>query len=230
MALLRVSFLTSSSVVLVFPLRKHFSAFSSAMLFFSAASALAALLLAPSAATASPSTSALSARQYQDPNSPLLVDSPACTFYRCIVTWKHGSTVNINWINAPKGTVNLVMMTDDNNSVAYQIANVSSPSQPGYCDAGSGLGVVVAGKPCGRYEFVVPTEWTVGRNCKHAFGAAFLCQGTRLLTMYASACEYNRTPLQTASGHSSLAQKVLNRSPTSFSSKPPMAILSHLPP
>ncbi|CAO1626476.1 unnamed protein product [Parajaminaea phylloscopi] len=121
-------------------------------------------LLAAGSTLASASSGALSARQYQDPNSPLLVDSPACEYYRCIVSWKHGDTVNINWINAPKGTVNLVMMINDNNNVAYQIANVSSPSQPGYCDAGNGLGVVVAGKECGRFSFVVPTEWTTGRN------------------------------------------------------------------
>lgn len=61
--------------------------------------------------------------------------------------------------------VNLVLMTNNNSEVAYQIANVSSPSQPGYCDAGNGVGVVVPGKECGRFELVVPSEWTTGRNC-----------------------------------------------------------------
>lgn len=135
---------------------------------------------------------ALHLRQYQDPNSPLLVDLPACDYYRCIVTWKHGDTVSINWINAPTGTVNLVMMINDNNDVAYQIANVSSPSQPGFCDAGKGLGVVVAGKPCGRFSFIVPTEWTTGRNCESGASKATLRYA--MLTFYRPSCAHSSSP------------------------------------
>lgn len=59
-------------------------------------------------------------------------------------------------------------MTDNNNAVAYEIANVSSPSQPGYCDAGEGVGVVIPDKPCGRFAFTVPSEWTTGtKNCEY---------------------------------------------------------------
>lgn len=117
---------------------------------------------------ASAATFGFVAAQYQDPSSELVLDSPACGFYRCAVTWKHGDKVDINWQNAPAGMVNLVLMTNDNSEVAYQIANVSSPSQPGYCDAGNGVGTVVPGRECGRFEFIVPTEWTTGRNCESA--------------------------------------------------------------
>lgn len=117
-------------------------------------------------ASSAEAMSSLQARQYQDPNSQLVVDSPSCDYYRCIVTWTHGDPVNINFYNAPTGTVSLAMMVNENTEVAYQIANISSPSQPGYCDAGNGLGVVVAGKSCGRFAFTVPSEWSPGRNCE----------------------------------------------------------------
>ncbi|CAO1635244.1 unnamed protein product [Sympodiomycopsis kandeliae] len=122
----------------------------------------------------------LQSRQYQDPNSPLLVDYPSCAYYKCIVTWQHGQSTHINWINAPDGQVQLDLMTNDNNDVAYPIANVSSPSQPGYCDAGEGVGVVVKGKQCGQFAFIVPTEWTPGRN----YSVRALLQGNPSIESY----------------------------------------------
>ena len=133
---------------------------------FSSLVTLAVSALAWSPVAHSMSLQPMAPRQYQDPNSPLLVDYPSCSFYRCIVDWTHGQQTYVNWINAPNGDVQIDLMTNDNNDVAYPIANTTSPSPSSTCDAGQGEGVAVQGKACGRFTFIVPTEWTPGRNCE----------------------------------------------------------------
>lgn len=136
-------------------------------------STLASVLLATTTTTSARSISSLSERtEYQSTDSELVVDYPACGYYRCIFTeWTQGQPAYINWQNAPYGTVKLQLMndySDTNQTLAFEIGSTPSPSQPGYCDAGDGLGVVVQGSNCGRFEFIVPSEWKTNFNCEYS--------------------------------------------------------------
>ena len=121
--------------------------------------AVAALLAAPAFAAATPK---LEARQYQDPNSQLVMNEPACDFYRCYIFWVPGSQVAVNWLNPPSsGTVQIDLMTNNNSDVAYNIG--TAPSISNTCDAGNGYGQPGSnGAQCGGFVFTVPSSWNAG--------------------------------------------------------------------
>lgn len=158
--------LASYNFCSVLPSRNSCCSTSPAMLASVGSTLMSALALASSVSAVS-----LQTRQYQDPNSQLLVDYPSCSFYKCIVDWTAGEKTYINWSNAPTGDVQLDLMMNDNNDVAFPIANTTSPSASSTCDAGQGVGVEVAGKPCGRFSFIVPSEWVSDRNCEYSISA-----------------------------------------------------------
>lgn len=57
------------------------------------------------------------------------------------ITW--GDTIPVNWLNAPQGNVSIDLVKNPGGDLAYHIATVPGTSEPGYCDAGFGLGTVV---------------------------------------------------------------------------------------
>ena len=120
--------------------------------------ATAAVLAAPALAAVAPK---LEARQYQDPNSQLVMNEPACDFYRCYIFWVPGSQVAVNWINPPQGTVQVDLMTNNNTEVAYNIG--TAPAISTTCDAGAGYGQPGPnGAQCGGFVFSVPSSWAAG--------------------------------------------------------------------
>ncbi|PWN18214.1 hypothetical protein BCV69DRAFT_285194 [Microstroma glucosiphilum] len=175
-------------------------------------STLASLLLATSVTpTSARSIHSLSARtEYQDPNSELVVDYPACGYYRCIFKdWTQGQPAYINWQNAPYGTVKLQLMndySDTNQTLAFEIGSAASPSQPGYCDAGDGLGVVVQGTQCGRFEFIVPSEWKTNYN----YSVRAYLEGDESVESYTDFIQ-----IQAASGDFALSTVAISGVPTS---------------
>ncbi|SNX81383.1 uncharacterized protein MEPE_00088 [Melanopsichium pennsylvanicum] len=118
----------------------------------------AAVLAAPILAAVSPK---LLTRQYQDPNSELVINNPACDFYRCYIFWEPGTQVAVNWINPPQGSVQVDLMTNNNSDVAYNVG--TAPAVSNTCDAGSGYGQPGPnGAECGGFVFTVPSSWNAG--------------------------------------------------------------------
>ncbi|CDS02156.1 uncharacterized protein SPSC_02308 [Sporisorium scitamineum] len=113
-------------------------------------------------ALASAASPELVARQYQDPNSELVINSPACDFYQCIIYWVPGTQVAVNWVNPPSsGDVQIDLMTNNNSDVAYNVA--TAPSISNTCDAGAGFGQPGPnGAQCGGFVFTVPSSWNAG--------------------------------------------------------------------
>jgi hypothetical protein len=103
----------------------------------------------------------LEVRQYQDPNSPLVINEPSCDFYQCIIYWVPGSQVAVNWINPTQGTVQVDLMTNNNSDVAYNVGTY--PATSNTCDAGAGYGQPGPnGAQCGGFVFSVPSSWNAG--------------------------------------------------------------------
>ncbi|EST09715.1 hypothetical protein PSEUBRA_000090 [Kalmanozyma brasiliensis GHG001] len=120
--------------------------------------AVVAALAAPALVAA---TSNLQIRQYQDPNSQLVVNNPACDFYQCTIYWVPGTQVQVNWANPPSGTVQVDLMTNNNSDVAYNIG--TAPAVSSTCDAGAGYGNPGPnGAQCGGFVFTVPSSWNAG--------------------------------------------------------------------
>lgn len=120
--------------------------------------AAAAVLVMPALAASTPK---LSARQYQDPNSQLVMNEPACDFYRCYIFWEPGTQVAVNWINPPQGTVQVDLMINNNSAVAYNVG--TAPAVSNTCDAGAGFGQPGPnGAQCGGFVFTVPSSWNAG--------------------------------------------------------------------
>ncbi|SPO19720.1 uncharacterized protein UTRI_00111_B [Ustilago trichophora] len=120
--------------------------------------AAAAVLAAPALAAATPK---LQVRQYQDPNSQLVMNEPACDFYRCYIFWQPGTQVAVNWINPPQGTVQVDLMLNNNTQVAYNVG--TAPAISNTCDAGAGFGQPGPnGAQCGGFVFTVPSSWNAG--------------------------------------------------------------------
>lgn len=101
--------------------------------------------------------------------------------FKCSVSWPHGLNTYVNWIRSPVGGNVSITLTSNTNGTNYVVdPSVPAISQRGYCDAGSGLGVVIPGrvrsslpgdrkwmltmgvKTCGRVSFVVPPFWQPG--------------------------------------------------------------------
>ena len=80
-------------------------------------------------------------------------------FDPCSHPLQAGSSLTANWLNPPSGDVALDLMSDAGSTLAHHIATVPGTSQNGYCDSGYGIGVVVDGKTCGRFSFIVPSGW-----------------------------------------------------------------------
>ncbi len=59
-------------------------------------------------------------------------------------------------------------MTNNSADLAYNIATVPAISQPGYCDAGAGVGTVVEGATCGGFSFIIPSTWKAGNYSMRA--------------------------------------------------------------
>ncbi|KAL8279622.1 hypothetical protein RQP46_007935 [Phenoliferia psychrophenolica] len=90
------------------------------------------------------------------------VTSPACGFYKCVVTWPKGLKVNINWLLPPAGDVSVSLVSNTGGAVY-----VITPSMSGTgtaCDAGGGPGVAVSGATCGGLDFIVPNNWVEASN------------------------------------------------------------------
>ncbi|SOV03122.1 uncharacterized protein UDID_00131 [Ustilago sp. UG-2017a] len=122
--------------------------------------AAAAVLAAPALVVAS-SLQRLETRQYQDPNSMLVIDEPSCDFYQCTIYWEPGTQVAVNWINPPQGTVKIDLMTNNNSDVAYTVG--TAPAISNTCDAGEGYGRPGPnGAQCGGFVFTVPSSWNAG--------------------------------------------------------------------
>ncbi|CCF53791.1 hypothetical protein NDA14_001101 [Ustilago hordei] len=122
--------------------------------------AAAAVLAAPALVVAS-SLQRLETRQYQDPNSMLVIDEPSCDFYQCTIYWEPGTQVAVNWINPPQGTVKIDLMTNNNSDVAYTVG--TAPAISNTCDAGQGYGRPGPnGAQCGGFVFTVPSSWNAG--------------------------------------------------------------------
>ncbi|GAK62599.1 cytoplasmic protein [Moesziomyces antarcticus] len=122
--------------------------------------ALASLLAAPAMAAVT-SRPQLEVRQYQDPNSPLVINEPSCDFHQCIIYWVPGSQVAVNWINPTQGTVQVDLMTNNNSDVAYNVGTY--PATSNTCDAGAGYGQPGPnGAQCGGFVFSVPSSWNAG--------------------------------------------------------------------
>ncbi|SPC65084.1 uncharacterized protein UHOD_00131 [Ustilago sp. UG-2017b] len=122
--------------------------------------AAAAVLAAPALVVAS-SLQRLETRQYQDPNSMLVIDEPSCDFYQCTIYWEPGTQVAVNWINPPQGTVKIDVMTNNNSDVAYTVG--TAPAISNTCDAGEGYGRPGPnGAQCGGFVFTVPSSWNAG--------------------------------------------------------------------
>ncbi|KAJ9477074.1 hypothetical protein PHBOTO_000770 [Pseudozyma hubeiensis] len=119
----------------------------------------AAVLAAPALAAVAPK---LQVRQYQDPNSMLVIDEPSCNFYQCTIYWAPGQQVAVNWYNPPStGDVQIDLMTNNNSDVAYTVG--VAPAISNTCDAGNGYGQPGSdGKQCGGFVFTVPSSWTAG--------------------------------------------------------------------
>ncbi|SJX60103.1 uncharacterized protein SRS1_11416 [Sporisorium reilianum f. sp. reilianum] len=122
--------------------------------------AVAAVLAAP--ALASAASSNLVVRQYQDPNSELVINNPACDFYQCTIYWEPGTQVAVNWVNPPSGgNVQIDLMTNNNSDVAYTVG--TAPATSNTCDAGAGYGQPGPnGALCGGFVFTVPSSWNAG--------------------------------------------------------------------
>ena len=122
--------------------------------------AVAALLAAPALGAATP-LKHLEARQYQDPNSTLVLNNPACDFYQCTIYWEPGTEVQVNWSNPPQGDVQIDLMTNNNTQVAYNVG--TAPAVSNTCDAGAGYGQPGPnGAQCGGFVFTVPSSWNAG--------------------------------------------------------------------
>ncbi|EPQ31956.1 uncharacterized protein PFL1_00155 [Pseudozyma flocculosa PF-1] len=108
----------------------------------------------------------LVARQQQDPNTPLFLNSPFCNYFQCSIIVVAGDPVVVNWLNAPPGDVQVDLMTDNSSKLAYSIARAPGVSQT--CDAGQGYGVPVPGTTCGGFVFTVPSAWANGNYSMRA--------------------------------------------------------------
>lgn len=119
----------------------------------------AAILTAPALAAAAPK---LEIRQYQDPNSTLVIDEPSCDFYQCTIYWSPGQQVAVNWYNPPsQGNVQIDLMTNNYSQVAYTVG--VAPPTSSTCDAGAGYGQPGPdGRQCGGFVFTVPSSWNAG--------------------------------------------------------------------
>lgn len=125
---------------------------------FTKSLAVAAALALPALASADQT---LAPRQYQDPNSQLVIVEPACDFYMCTIYWEPGSQVVVNWLNPPSGDVRIDLMKNNNSDVAYEVATAPAVSQT--CDAGAGYGQPGPnGATCGGFVFSVPSSWAAG--------------------------------------------------------------------
>jgi len=103
----------------------------------------------------------LETRQYQNPDSTLVINNPACDFYQCTIYWEPGTQVAVNWANPPTGTVQVDLMTNNNSDVAYNIG--TAPATSNTCDAGAGYGNPGPnGATCGGFVFTVPSSWAAG--------------------------------------------------------------------
>ncbi|KAJ1030531.1 hypothetical protein NDA16_001440 [Ustilago loliicola] len=123
--------------------------------------ATAAVVLAAPALAAASLIQRLEARQYQDPNSPLVINEPSCNFYQCIIYWEPGQQVAVNWINPPQGTVKIDLMANNNSDVVYTVG--TAPAISNTCDAGAGYGQPGPnGAQCGGFVFTVPSSWNAG--------------------------------------------------------------------
>lgn len=94
----------------------------------------------------------------------LYVTAPSCTFFQCTITWRHGDTVSVNWLGPPQGQVSVSLASNIGGPTYTITPAIAAISQSGYCDAGSGAGVVVPGVECGMIRFVVPAGWTPSTN------------------------------------------------------------------
>ncbi|SDA05370.1 BZ3501_MvSof-1269-A2-R1_Chr12-1g03354 [Microbotryum saponariae] len=79
---------------------------------------------------------------------------------QCLVTWRKGATVAVNWLGPPPGNVSIELVPVKGGTTYTIVASYPSISQEGYCDGGYGLGVVTHGVECGRVEFKVPSGWS----------------------------------------------------------------------
>ncbi|PWZ02970.1 hypothetical protein BCV70DRAFT_9113 [Testicularia cyperi] len=121
--------------------------------------AAASMLALPALVAAGPMQ--LQTRQYQDPNSQLVLNEPSCDFYQCTIYWQPGSQVAVNWVNPPSGDVHIDLMTNNNADVAYSVA--TAPAVSTTCDAGAGFGQAgTNGATCGGFVFTVPSSWAAG--------------------------------------------------------------------
>ncbi|GAC96644.1 hypothetical protein PHSY_004227 [Pseudozyma hubeiensis SY62] len=120
----------------------------------------AAVLAAPALAAVAPK---LQLRQYQNPDSTLVIDEPSCNFYQCTIYWAPGQQVAVNWYNPPSsGDVQIdLMANNDTSELAYTVG--VAPAISNTCDAGNGYGQPGSnGKQCGGFVFTVPSSWNAG--------------------------------------------------------------------
>ncbi len=121
--------------------------------------AVVAALAAPALAAAA---SNLQARQYQDPNSQLVVNNPCLRLFT-----NAPSTGNQAPRSRSTGPILLrapfrsTSMTNNNSEVAYNIG--TAPAVSNTCDAGNGYGNPGSnGAQCGGFVFTVPSSWNAG--------------------------------------------------------------------
>lgn len=100
------------------------------------------------------------------------VNSPACDYYQCHVTWARGQTVAVNWIGPTKGDVSIQLVSNIGGKTYDIVDSIPAFSQTGYCDAGYGLGVAVPRTPCGMVSFVVPQGWAINVNCEQVLSSS----------------------------------------------------------
>ncbi|SCV73022.1 BQ2448_6947 [Microbotryum intermedium] len=89
-----------------------------------------------------------------------VLNAPFLGLPQCLVTWRKGATVAVNWLGPPPGNVSIELVPVKTGTTYTIVSSYPSISQEGYCDGGYGLGVVTYGVECGRVEFKVPSGWS----------------------------------------------------------------------
>ncbi|KAL9934818.1 hypothetical protein V8E36_006593 [Tilletia maclaganii] len=102
-------------------------------------------------------------RQEPQPGDTIYLNSPACGYFQCNVSYVTGDLVTVNWINAPEnGNVLISLMTNNSEVLAYNITTAPPTVPTNFCDSDEGLGKKVAGRTCGRVEFRMPSSVNTG--------------------------------------------------------------------
>ncbi|PWN98019.1 hypothetical protein FA09DRAFT_338984 [Tilletiopsis washingtonensis] len=90
-----------------------------------------------------------------NPNGKTLyVSDPHCNSYQCRVNWRQGQDVFVNWINAPRGKLDIQLAPESDQSLpTYTLAsNIGAVHGKATCNnAGTG-------KRCGRWDGKVPAD------------------------------------------------------------------------